>query len=375
VIKVLYIVSDIDRALAFEWIANCFDANPAVEISFCFLAKEEPATAKYIAKLQRKVFFIYLGGKRSWPSAFLKLSRILWQVKPEIVHCHLLTASVLGLSAAYFTKIKFRIFTRHHGSMHHDSHRKGIVWDIICNTLATTIVSISPATTTILSAWERVPKTKIAFIPHGFLLSVYGTVDGSRRESFMAYHGLPAGRKIVGVVSRFEEWKGIQYTIEAFKGVLRTHSDIHLLLMNAVGSYASVIHECLQGIPSTNFTLIPFDSDIAAAYAVMDAFVHVPIDPYVEAFGQVYVEALASGVPMICTLSGIAPAIIMDSKNALVVPFRDSKAIEASLLRLFNDDCLAESLSTQGKQILEHGFALEAMCQKLEELYVTGSLK
>lgn len=375
-IKVLYIISDIDRARAFEWIAGYYHSKPDIDVAFCFLSATKPASAEYLEKLCCNVSYIELKGKRGWLPSFAKLVKLLRHSSPDIVHCHLLTASVLGLTAACFANIKCRIFTRHHGSMHHTRHRKGLFWDVLCNRLASKIVSISPATSIILSEWERVPKEKLVFIPHGFPLSAYGEDYGKQPDLFKCDHGIPAGRRIVGVVSRFEDWKGVQYIIAAFKAALRDHNNIHLLLMNAVGSYAHVIQELLQGIPSGHYSLIPFAPDIASAYAAMDVFVHVPIDAYVEAFGQVYVEALAAGVPMICTLSGIAPAIIKDNDNALVVPFCDSQAIADRLLRLLEHPRLGDTLASNGRRtVLASGFSLEEMCKRLDELYLSSILK
>lgn len=375
-IKVLYIISDVDRAQSFEWLGDYYQTNPTIDIVFCFLSATKPTTALLLEKRCCKTFYIQLKGKRDWPSAFAKLLSLLKHVKPDIVHCHLLTASVLGLTAAFLVNVKYRIFTRHHGSSHHTKHRKGLLWDILCNKLATSIVSVSPAISIILSKWERVPIDKIVAIPHGFPLSTFHETDEKRRDSFKLRHGLPADVNIVGVVSRFEDWKGIQFIIDAFRAALQVDDNLHLLLMNAVGPYSRVIYEHLKHIPDSLFTLIPFDSDISSAYAAMDVFVHAPIDPYVEAFGQVYVEALAAGVPMICTLSGISPAFIKDNDNALVVPFCDSQAIADRLIHLLRHPKLRDTLAFNGrKAVLASGFSLEEMCKRLDELYLSHSLK
>ncbi len=43
---------------------------------------------------------------------------------------------------------------------------------------------------------------------------------------------------------------------------------------------------------------------------------HVTIGKHYEAFGQIYVEALAAGIPSVFTLTGIAPEIIEHEHNA-----------------------------------------------------------
>src|SRR5256885_4070776 len=50
-------------------------------------------------------------------------------------------------------------------------------------------------------------------------------------------------------------------------------------------------------------TLFPYTTLFRSK--LLDVFVHAPIAPQVEAFGQVYVEAMAAGVPSVITRAGI----------------------------------------------------------------------
>ena len=101
----------------------------------------------------------------------------------------------------------------------------------------------------------------------------------------------------------------------------------------------------------------------------MNIFVHVPIDDHSEAFGQIYVEALAAGVPSIFTLSGIAPDFVVDNKNALVVPFKNSEAIYEAMLKILKDENFAEKLKQEGYKTVTGKFDLSRMINQLETLY------
>jgi glycosyltransferase involved in cell wall biosynthesis len=103
-------------------------------------------------------------------------------------------------------------------------------------------------------------------------------------------------------------------------------------------------------------------------YKLFDIFVHTPIDEHSEAFGQVYIEAMAAGVPLICTISGIAHNLIQDKKNALVVPYKNSDKIFEAILTLLNDKTLRENLINQAKQDVVP-FSLEKKINRLKELY------
>ena len=97
-------------------------------------------------------------------------------------------------------------------------------------------------------------------------------------------------------------------------------------------------------------------------------FVHAPVGRDYEAFGQVYVEALAMGVPSVVTLSGVACDIIEDGRNALVVPYRDSESIYRALDRLMEDEALRRELSTNGRATAGV-FRESRMAEELDRMY------
>jgi glycosyltransferase involved in cell wall biosynthesis len=95
----------------------------------------------------------------------------------------------------------------------------------------------------------------------------------------------------------------------------------------------------------------------------------VPFDATVEAFGQTYVEALASGVPSVFTLSGIAPNFINHRKNAMVVKYKSAEEIYLALKELIDNPRLAKNLALNGIKDVENEFTIEVMINKLESLY------
>jgi glycosyltransferase involved in cell wall biosynthesis len=214
-----------------------------------------------------------------------------------------------------------------------------------------------------------VPETKIKDIPHGFRLGIFKDVPSERIDAIREKYGIPAAAPVIGVISRFTEWKGVQYIVPAFSSLLADHPSAILLLLNAGGDYAEEIETLLKPLPAQNYRMIPFERDIAAALHVMTAFVHTPVDEHSEAFGQIYVEALAAGVPSVFTLSGIAPDFIRDGHNALVVPFRDSEAICKALQRLFRDKTLRDILKAEGWNSVKDRFALQKMINRMGEIY------
>lgn len=367
-IKITYIISDINKALAFEWIAQNINPQKFI-LSFIIINPGTSALEDYLKQQGYKVERITCRGKKDWPATFVRTYNLLRRWKPDAVHCHLIQATIIGLLAASLAGVGKRIYTRHHSSLHHMYFKKGVWWDKLSNKLATRIIAIAGVVKEILIQWENADPKKVILIPHGFQLDVFQTVDEARISSFKERHSLTANKPILGVISRFTEWKGVQYIVPAFQRLLTDFPDAVLLLLNAQGDYEKNIVELLQQLPPESYRLIPFEQDIAAAYKSMDVFIHAPIDEHSEAFGQIYVEALAAELPSVFTLSGIAPDFIQEGKNAFVVPFKNADVIFEKLLYILNNYSAAKIIAQQGKSDVQELFSLDKMIHSLEALY------
>ena len=364
--KVVYVVSDIDKALAFEWIlAGLTD----IEITFVIIGKSSTALAHY---LHRNGFSYFEISDNQFPSViskWLRLVRIIKETGPDVVHTHLWRANILGLSAARLHRVKKRIFTRHHATIHYDKYSSGLKWDKLCNWLATDIVAVSNNVKDILINRDHAEARKIHLIPHGFDLEYFANVPQNDINNLRYKYKLENVKgPIIGVIARYVDWKGIQYIIPAFKRLREKFPGAHLVLANSNGDFATTINNLLSELPSNCFVEIMFEENLAALYRLFDVYVHTPINRTVEAFGQTYVEALASGIPSVFTRSGIATEFIEHQKNAMVSDFKDSNSIYENVLKVITDEQLRHRLITAGQSSVQV-FDKAKMLSKLSSLY------
>lgn len=365
--KIVYIISDIDKALAFEWIATNLNNNK-FDLGFILLNPNNSQLETFLRvhKVPIRRIKLYHGWKMIF--TFFQLWYTLLRKRPQIIHTHLRYASLLGITAGYFSGIKSRIHTRHNSSFHNIYHPHAVKTDKLVSRLSTKIVSISNVVTDVLINWEHARASKIAKIPHGFDLKIFENIPESRinvlRKKYIPENANP----VIGIISRYITWKGIEFGIEAFTMLLEKYPNAHLLLANAKGPDVIIIKEKLKTLPDGTYTEIVFEEDIASLYRLFDVFVHVPISEHFEAFGQTYIEALASGIPSVFTSSGIANEVMVHRENAWVVPFKDSKAIVEGLIEILSNDELRYKLSQRPLELLSE-FALDKYILKLEDLY------
>jgi glycosyltransferase involved in cell wall biosynthesis len=366
--NICYIISNINKSLAFEWIVEEINTSKFA-LSFILLNSKNSCLENFLIEKKIKVSVIKYKSKKDIPIAILKISYFLLKNKIDVVHTHLFDANFAGLIAAKLTGIKKRIHTRHHSNFNHLYHPKSVKFDRIINYLSTDIIAISEIVKDVLVNKEDVSAKKIQLIHHGFKLDEFTNASElsvtKLKRKYLGTNSYP----VIGVISRYMELKGIQYIIPTFEKLLPKYPNAILVLANANGNYKAEIQKMLQKIPKQNFIEIDFETDLFALYKIFDVFIHVPIEKEIEAFGQIYVEALAAGIPSVFTLSGVANEFIEDRKNALVVSYKNDNAIYKAVLELLEDKPLAISLIKNGKTDVALRFNFSKMMFALEGLY------
>jgi glycosyltransferase involved in cell wall biosynthesis len=215
---------------------------------------------------------------------------------------------------------------------------------------------------------ENVLPTKISLIHHGFDMDSFQRISLDRIENLKKKYNPHNRAPAIGVIARWLHLKGLQYIIPAFQQVLADYPNAFIILANANGPYKEEIDSMLASLPEHSHISIPFENDLFALYQLFDVYVHTPLNPTIEAFGQTYVEALAAGIPSIFTMSGVAPEFVEHEKNAMVVDFKDQNGIYNSVSRLLADKDLSERMVKNGKRDVQR-FELGNMISKLEKLY------
>jgi len=367
-IKVVLIISDIDKAIGFEWITENIDRSK-FDLTFILLNSKPSYLAQYLGRNEVPCHELVFRGRSDMPLALWRVMNILRKEKADVIHTHMYGANVIGHVAARILNIKKRIYTRHSTNENRVYYNKQWV-DRLVNFLSTDIIAISENVKSVLIQEESVDPGKISLIHHGFDLDRFKAVPAADIAELRAKYNPTNRRPVIGVVARYSHWKGIQYIIPAFKQVHQQHPDAVLLLANAKrGDFKDEIAKLLSDLPEDSYHEIEFEHNLFALYHLFDVYVHTPINPELEAFGQTYVEALAAGIPSVFTKSGVASEFVKNEQNAIVVDFQNSEQIYRAITRLLEDENLRSRLSQNGECDVRQMFSLEDMVDRFEQLY------
>lgn len=361
--KVCWIVSDVDKSYSFEWqlirLKNYYSV-------FVILLKKESSPFEDFLNTNN-ISFIRLNSNQNHLFLLIRIIIVLIKKRPNIVHTHLIRAQILGLFASWLLRINKRIYTRHNSTFHHRFYPRKKWLDLLSNFFSIHVVSVSKSTDYVLMSLEKCSDKKIRKIYHGFDFA-------EMQKKSMNYDTLKQKYKIkqdtfvIGIISRAIQWKGIQYIIPALKKFITEYPDTSVIIANFSGPYKNEILNMIEPSYYKYFTFIEFEPDIFSLYKIMDVFIHTPINSDIEAFGQVYIESMFFGIPLIATPSGIGAEILKDNENSLIVPFENSVEIYNKLKLLKNNPRLRQHLSENAKNTVQI-FDIDTMIQKLIKLY------
>ena len=90
-----------------------------------------------------------------------------------------------------------------------------------------------------------------------------------------------------------------------------------------------------------------------------------------EGLGMVFAEAQAMGVPVVSTVHGGIPEIVIDGETGWLVPERDHVSLAASITQLLEDVTAWQSFSDAAKLHVTEHFDLRRQTAELEQLYLS----
>jgi phosphatidyl-myo-inositol dimannoside synthase len=88
----------------------------------------------------------------------------------------------------------------------------------------------------------------------------------------------------------------------------------------------------------------------------------------VEGLGIVFLEAQASGTPVVVGRSGGAPETVIDGETGLVVDPESPAAVADAVVTLLTDAERRKAMGEAGRQFVEERFAWEVIAQRMQRL-------
>jgi glycosyltransferase involved in cell wall biosynthesis len=211
-------------------------------------------------------------------------------------------------------------------------------------------------------------QARLHVIPYGIPLDRFVTPPTAAEIERVKerYPAITAALPRLLFVGRLRYYKGLDVLIDALPDVQAQ------LLVVGIGPMLAEwqAHARSRGVADRVAWLgeVP-DADLPTLYHLSDVFV-LPASHPSEAFGLVQVEAMASGIPTVCTEVGTGTSWVnVNGETGLVVPPRDPSALAAAINQLLSDDQLRERLGRAAQARAYREFTVERMIDRVCDIY------
>jgi glycosyltransferase involved in cell wall biosynthesis len=219
------------------------------------------------------------------------------------------------------------------------SRVENALWRFVLRS-ATAIVTPSQALAEAVRKFAGEAGLRLHVIPNG--LDVTSFLSNVDRES-----GLPAtlqNREFILSVATWEAQKGLDILVRAFADLRRTNADIALVFVGRAGDAESQLRSLAEELGVANDVFFVEGVPHARIGLYLERAKAFCLPSRAESFGIVILEAGAYRLPVVASLVGGIPEIIVHEDTGLLTPPEDVAALAAALGRVLNDAELAGRL-------------------------------
>jgi glycosyltransferase involved in cell wall biosynthesis len=367
---VVHIIANNSSVPYLTWFTERLRKYPDVKFSFIALYPEKPRIIDEMKAYGCDTYWIKFdqeARKSGMVYAFFKLYKLFKKLKPDVVNAHLFDDSVPALLAARLAGVKKRV-VRKQETAYHWYFAPFWVWaDRFNNFNSTDIIAISKDSEKFLIEKEKVRVKKLHMIYNGIPIQVFTAQVDTDKEFLIKKYGLE-GKIVLGTISRYIEWKGYRYIIEAAKTLVQKYKNLKFLFVG-YGEQQQELEELVNEYGLSEYIVFTGWIErkyIPSLYGIMDLYIHAAI---MEPFGFVLVEAMANGVPIVTSKTGVAADALEHKISCYFTGDKDPQGIVDGVEWMLENPQERNVIKERIKKIAAKEFSVEHMLDQHIKVY------
>lgn len=203
------------------------------------------------------------------------------------------------------------------------------------------------------------------------IVTVHDGVDVDRIERLPAanVHAqfyLPMHAPVVGNVAALVPQKGHQHFIDAAALVVREQPDARFVIVGEGELREPLERQIKEKHLERHIFLAGFRADVLELTKGFDIFATTSIH---EGMCIALLDAMAAGKPAVATRAGGVPEVLVDGETGMLVEPRDHEAMAAALVRLLENEALRKRMGAAAIARAREHFSAERMVQETIALY------
>jgi len=308
--------------------------------------------------------------------SLIKIIYFFLIVKPDVCNAGTPKAGLLGMIAAKLTNVPFRVYTNR-GTPFEGS--QGIKKRILITTekiaclCADKVICISPSIKEILIRHNITTNKKTVVFgigsSNGLQLEKYKYTNEieNKINQIKNNYDLEKYNFILGSVGRLNNFKGTKETVLAFERLQKKYKNICLILVGVKEKKDAISKEINDKIVNNpDIIEIGKVKDPIPYYYLMDV---LSFPTYREGFGNVSIEAQATGTPVITTNATGSINTILHNETGILIEIQDVESLENAIKKCIENTQLVKKMGSNGKEWVMENFDSKLIWGSLNELY------
>jgi L-malate glycosyltransferase len=293
-------------------------------------------------------------------SAAWRLSRLIKQLQPDVLHAH-------DPHAVAMAALALSMSTQLHkpplvASRRVDFHLKNNAFSRWKYRQVDLFICVSEAIRRMLIG-DGIPAARVVTVNEGIDI---GHVEAAPKADLHSELWLPHNSPIVGNVAALVPHKGQRHLIEAAALVVKKVPDARFVIAGEGELRPSLERQIREHHLEKHVFLAGFRPDILSVHKAFDLFV---MSSVTEGLGTSLLDAMACGKPVIATTAGGMPEVVIDGRTGLLVPPRDHAAMADAIVRLLRDPVVRADMAAAGQTRVRAKFSVERMIDDTLNVY------
>ncbi|MCC3382058.1 glycosyltransferase family 4 protein [Paenibacillus farraposensis] len=288
-----------------------------------------------------------------------KLAPLLREEKVACVHTNSLKSALYGAVAAKSAKLPLIWHIRDHIG---PPYLKPIVAKgirLMSRFLPNGVIANSKST---LSALELPPDKKTLVVYSAFAKAITARDVSANARDDDSFN--------VVLVGRLAEWKGQHILLEAARSFLPDKRVKFWLAGDALfgeEEYKSRLESTMSEYGLDNVNLLGHVDDIQGLMQRCDLLIHTSITP--EPFGQVIIEGMAAGLPVIASNEGGPRETVVPGETGLLIEPGDPAKLEAAIRWMLEHPQERQQMGEKGMERVKKHFVIENTVKDIVHYY------
>ncbi len=176
----------------------------------------------------------------------------------------------------------------------------------------------------------------------------------------------------IAMLGRLSAWKGQHVFLRAAAEVRKAFPQAQFQIIGSAmfgeEAYAESLRKLVDELGLAGcVSFLGFRKDVPALLCELSVLVHASTTG--EPFGQVIVEAMAAGLPVVATNGGGVPEIVVDGQTGLLVPMNDAAAMARAIVTILSDPPLAQRMGRLARERAADNFSIQQTAQAVHDVY------